>query len=172
VVVKGFDVLLAALPALAASVRSARVLLIGDGPERAALERQAAALGVRDRVTITGATAEVPRCLTACDVLAAPSRNEGMGRALVEAMALGVPVVGTAVGGIPAVLSDGECGRLVPAGDAGALAEALVELALDRALRDKLAAAGAVRAEAFSTAVAEAGMRAVYDELAREKGLA
>ena len=94
------------------------------------------------------------------------------GNGAVEAMALGVPVVAAAVGGIPAVVGDGEAGRLVPPGDTAALAEALVELALDHGLRAKLAAEAPRRAEAFSTGVADAAMRAVYDELARDKGLA
>jgi glycosyltransferase involved in cell wall biosynthesis len=169
--VKGFDVLVRALPTVVAAVPSARVLLVGDGPDRAALEAQAAALHVGDRLRITGATGDVARWLAACDVLAAPSRNEGMGRALVEAMALGVPVVAAAVGGIPTVVADGECGRLVASEDAGALAEALVELGVDEALCAKLGAAAVRRAEAFSVGVANAAMRAIYDELAREKRL-
>jgi glycosyltransferase involved in cell wall biosynthesis len=170
--VKGFDVLVAALPALVTAVPSTRVLLVGDGPERAALEAQAAVLGVRDRLVLVGATPAIGVCLAAGDVLAAPSRNEGMGRALVEAMALGLPVVGAEVGGIPAVIADGETGHLVPPGDDAALAEALIELGRDAALAVKLGAAAAARAELFSSDVANARMRAVYDELAREKGLA
>ena len=169
--VKGFDLLLAALPALAAAVPSARVVFVGEGPERAALEAQAVGLGVRGRVLFTGATPDIAVCLAAADVLAAPSRNEGMGRALVEAMALGVAVVGAEVGGIPAVVADGETGWLVPPGDTAALAAALVELGRDEALCAKLGAAAAARAEAFSSRVAHAAMRAVYDELAREKGM-
>lgn len=169
--VKGFDVLVRALPALVAALPTAQVLLVGDGPERAALEAQAAALGVGDRVRVTGAATDVAPWLAASDVLAAPSRNEGMGRALVEAMALGVPVVAAAVGGIPAVVSDGECGYLVPAEDAAALAHVLIELGLDETLCAKLGAAAVRRAEAFSTGVASAAMRAIYDELAREKRL-
>ena len=170
--VKGFDMLIAALPAIAAAVPSTRVMLIGDGPERGALEAQAAALGVRARLTVLGATPDVGACLAAADVLAAPSRNEGMGRALVEAMALGVPVVAAEVGGIPAVVADRETGRLVPPGDVGALAEALIELGQDEALAVKLGATAAARAELFSSDVAHTAMRAIYDELAREKGLA
>ena len=169
--VKGFDVLVRALPTVLRAVPSARVLLVGDGPERAALEAQAAALHVGDRLRITGATSDVARWLAACDVLAAPSRNEGMGRALVEAMALGVPVVAAAVGGIPTVVADGESGRLVASEDAAALAEALVELGVDEALCTKLGAAAVRRAEAFSIGVANAALRAIYDELAREKQL-
>ena len=168
--VKGFDLLVAALPRLAQSSPGARLLLIGDGPERERLAAMATDLGVSGRVTITGATRDVAAYLAAADVFAAPSRNEGMGRALVEAMALGLPVVGAAVGGIPAVVADGVCGRLVPAGDVGALAEALVDLAEDGALRAKLGAAAVERAEAFATAVADSGMLALYDRLTRARG--
>jgi glycosyltransferase involved in cell wall biosynthesis len=161
----------AALPRLAQEAPGARLLLIGDGPERASLTALAARLGVSGRIAITGATAEVGAYLAAADVFAAPSRNEGMGRALVEAMALGLPVVGAAVGGIPVVVTDGVCGRLVPAGDAEALAQALGDLARDEALRAKLGAAAVQRAEAFSTAVADVAMRAVYDDLVRARGL-
>jgi glycosyltransferase involved in cell wall biosynthesis len=169
--IKGFDLLVEALPSLRAGVPSARLLLVGDGPERATLEQRAAALGVADRLHVTGVVADVVTPLAAADVLAAPSRNEGMGRALVEAMALGVPVVGAAVGGIPAVVVDGECGRLVPPEDPAALARALVELGCDEPLRRKLGEAAIDRAEAFSTAVADARMRAVYEALVREKRL-
>jgi glycosyltransferase involved in cell wall biosynthesis len=169
--VKGFDVLLRALPALLTAVPTAHVLLVGDGSERAVLEAQAAALHVGDRVRITGAAADVAPWLATSDVLAAPSRNEGMGRALVEAMALGVPVVAAAVGGIPAVVTDGECGRLVAPEDPAALADALIELGLDEALCAKLGGAAVRRAEAFSTDAASAAMRAVYDEVVREKRL-
>jgi glycosyltransferase involved in cell wall biosynthesis len=92
-----------------------------------------------------------------------------MGRALVEGMALGLPIVASAVGGIPAVVVDGECGRLVPPGDPVALADALAELAGDPMLRVKLGEAAAARAERFSTAVAEARMLAVYEALARRR---
>ena len=169
--IKGFDLLVAALPELIARVPGAQVLLIGDGVERGALEAQAAALGVAARLRMSGAGSDVIGLLPAADVLAAPSRNEGMGRVLVEALALGLPVVGTRVGGIADVILDGECGLVVPPEDPGALAGALVELGLDRARRAKLAEGARPRAEAFSTPVAAAAMRAVYDALARSRGL-
>jgi len=168
--IKGFDLLVDALPALVARVPSAHALLIGDGEERAALEARAEALGVRARLRITGAVTDVGGVLAAADVLAAPSRNEGMGRVLVEAMAIGLPVVGAMVGGIPDVIVDGECGRLVPADDAAALARALAELGGDAALRAKLGAAAMPRAEAFSTDVAAAAMGSIYDGLVRARG--
>jgi glycosyltransferase involved in cell wall biosynthesis len=93
-----------------------------------------------------------------------------MGRVLVEAMAIGLPVVGTMVGGIPDVIVDGECGRLVAADDPAALAAVLAELGGDEALRAKLGAAAIPRAEAFSTDVAAAAMGSIYDGLVRARG--
>jgi glycosyltransferase involved in cell wall biosynthesis len=171
VAIKGFDLLVAALADVAARVPDARVLLIGEGGEGAALQAQARALGVGDRLHITSTTTDVIGLLAAADVLAAPSRNEGMGRVLVEAMALGLPVVGTRVGGIPDVIVDGECGLLVPPEDPAALADALAELGLDAARRAKLGDGARPRAEAFSTTVAAAAMRDIYDGLVRRRRL-
>jgi glycosyltransferase involved in cell wall biosynthesis len=163
--IKGFDLVLEALPALAAAVPTARLLVIGDGPLRGDLERRAETLGMSPRLTITGARTDVPAVLAAADVLAAPSRNEGMGRAIVEAMALGLPVVGARVGGIPAVIADGESGCLVEPENAAALAGALIGLALDDRLRAKLGEAAAERADLFSTEVSAARLLAVYASL-------
>ncbi|MBI2204641.1 MAG: glycosyltransferase [Candidatus Rokubacteria bacterium] len=168
--VKGFDLVVAALPRLIAARRDACVVLVGDGPERQAIEAQAKALGVAAHLRLPGAVDDVVPYLAAADVLTAPSRNEGMGRAIVEAMALGVPVVAASVGGIPDVV-DSDCGRLVPAGDAAKLGDALAELAGPPMLRAKLADAARRRAEAFSDDVAAAKMREVYDALVDAKGL-
>jgi len=170
--VKGFDVLVQAMPALVAIVPGAQAIVVGDGPEQEALASQAERLGMREHLHLHGPTTDVVEILAAADVLAAPSRNEGMGRALVEAMALGVPVVGAAVGGVPSVVGDNEAGRLIPPDDAPALAAALIELGRDGRLRAKLADVARARAEAFSTPVAEAKMLELYATLAREKALA
>lgn len=169
--IKGFDLLVEALAEVAARVPDTHVLLIGEGAEREALEARAAELGVAERLHITGSVTDVIGRLAGADVLAAPSRNEGMGRVLVEAMALGLPVVGTRVGGIADVILDNECGLLVPSDDASALANALIALGRDPALRAKLGAGARPRAEAFSTAVAAAAMRAIYDGLVRSRRL-
>jgi len=169
--IKGFDLLARALPAVVAQIPSARVLLVGDGAERAHLGAIAASMGVAERLQMTGETTDVASYLAAADVVAVPSRNEGMGRVIVEAMALGLPVVATAVGGIPDVVTDGECGRLVEPEYVDALAAALVDLGRDPALRRKLGEAAVRRAEAFSTAVASEKLVAVYATLVRAKGL-
>jgi glycosyltransferase involved in cell wall biosynthesis len=169
--IKGFDLLARALPAVVAQIPSARVLLVGDGAERAYLGAIASSMGVTERLQMTGETEDMTSYLAAADVVAVPSRNEGMGRVIVEAMALGLPVVATAVGGIPDVVTDGECGRLVEPEDVDALGAALIELGRDPALRRKLGEAAVRRAEAFSTAVASEKLLAVYASLVRAKGL-
>ncbi len=169
--IKGFDLLVAALAEVLTRVPDTHLLLIGDGVERGALEAQAAALGVAERLHITGSVSDVTPLLPAADVLAAPSRNEGMGRVLVEAMALGLPAVGTRVGGIADVIVHGECGLVVPPEDPPALAGALIELGQDTAFRAKLGDGALPRAETFSIGVAAVAMRAVYDELVRSRRL-
>jgi len=170
--IKGFDLLVRALSIVISQVPSACVLLVGEGAERAHLETIAASLGVASCLQLTGETTNVAPYLAAADVVAVPSRNEGMGRVIVEAMALGRPVVATAVGGIPDVVTDGECGRVVEPEDVDALAAVLIELGRDPALRRKLGEAATHRAEAFSTAVAREKLLAVYATLMRQKGLA
>jgi len=169
--IKGFDLLVRALPAVAAQIPSTRVVLVGDGAERGRLDALACALGVGARLDLAGEVFGVTTHLAAADVLAVPSRNEGMGRVMVEAMALRIPVVATAVGGIPDVVVDGECGRLVAPEDADAFSAALIELGRDEALRRKLGEAAEVRAESVSASVAREKLLAVYADLVRAKGL-
>jgi len=172
--VKGFDLLVEALARIAPKVRDARVVIVGDGPERNRLATQASGLGVADRLVLAGAVV-VPEILAlhfaAADVFAAPARNEGMGRALVEAMALGVPVVGAAVGGIPSVIGDDVAGRVVAPDDVDGLAAVLLDLASDPRLRSKLAEAARRRAHDFSTDVADGRLLALYTELVETKSL-
>lgn len=141
---KGVDTLVRAVPLLPAGCR---VTLAGDGPERGALRRLAAELGVADRVRVTGFLPhrEVPGLLAAARVAVLPSRYEELGTALVEAMAAGRPVVASRVGGIPELVRDGVDGLLVPPGDPVALAAAIGRLLADPALAAELGANGRAR---------------------------
>ena len=165
--VKGFDVLVGSISTVAARVPAVRVLLVGDGPDRPALEARARALGVSGSLAITGAAADVVPYIAAADVVAAPSRNEGMGRVLVEALALGVPVVATRVGGIPSVLDGGRYGVLVPPDDPPALAQALIGLLSDPGRRATLGQAGRARAAEFTVEVMTTRLADLYRSLAR-----
>jgi 2-deoxystreptamine N-acetyl-D-glucosaminyltransferase/2-deoxystreptamine glucosyltransferase len=124
---KGVETLIDAVPHLRHDVP---VVIVGDGPLRGALEERARRLGVSSRVTFTGFVphAEVPAHLRHADLLVLPSAYEELGSILVEALHAGLPVVASAVGGIPDIVRDGVTGRLFPAGDARALAVAVDEL--------------------------------------------
>jgi glycosyltransferase involved in cell wall biosynthesis len=133
---KGHDTLLEAI----AEVPEALFLLAGDGPERERLEARAAELGLGERVRFLGRREDVPQLLAACDVFALPSLYEGSSLAVLEAMAAGIPVVSSAIGGTEELIDDGRSGLLVPPGDAPALAAALRRVLGDRQLREELAA--------------------------------
>ncbi len=139
---KGHPTLLDAWPLVLRRVPSARLLVVGEGSRRPALEEQAAALGIADRVIFTGRRDDVPAVTAALDIAVLPSYREAQGLTILEAMALARPVVASAVGGIPETVEDGRTGLLVPPHDAEALAAAIVRLLTDHAYADALAKAG------------------------------
>jgi glycosyltransferase involved in cell wall biosynthesis len=122
---------------------SFRLQIAGDGPDRPALESAAAPLG--DAVELLGERTDVADLLAAADVFVLSSDSEGMPMSVLEAMAAGLPVVATAVGGVPELVDDGRTGRLVPPRDPGALAAALAALAGDAGLRARMGEAGRAR---------------------------
>lgn len=142
---KGLDVMLQALPAVRSALGPTTLRILGEGPERGRLERLAAELGVASDVRFEGLVSDVRPYLSAAEVFVFPSRYEGHPHALLEAMAAGVPVVGTAVQGTIEVIRDGVEGLLVPPDDAGALARALVAVLQDEPLAARLAAGARAR---------------------------
>ena len=141
---KGHDTLLEAI----AEVPDALFLLAGDGPERARLEARATELGVAERVRFLGRREDVPELMAACDLFALPSLYEGSSLAVLEAMAAGIPVVSSAIGGTEELIEDGLSGLLVAPGDAPALAAALRRLLSDPRLRGDFATRARARVEA------------------------
>ena len=129
--IKGHVWLLKAASQVLAEFPGACFVFVGGGPLLEELIRSAEELGIRRHVVFLGSRQDVPECLAALDVFVLPSLNEGMGRALIEAMAVGVPVVATRVGGIPDVVVEGVTGALVPPQNEKALAEALLDLLRD-----------------------------------------
>jgi len=123
----------------------ARLLLVGDGPERGALERQAHELGVMKRCLFLGYQVDVARYYDAIDVLLLPSANEGTPVSVIEALAAQRPAVATDVGGTGDVITDGIDGFLVEPGDVDALASRLAELASDPERRARMGEAGRSR---------------------------
>lgn len=159
--VKGYETLLDAL----ASLTDAHLLLVGDGPERAALEDRARRIGISDRLSITGWVAEPRALLSSLDVFVLPSRLESFPLSIVEAMLAGLPVVATDVGSVAEAVVEGETGLLVPPGDAVALAAAIRSLADDPELRIRLGRNGRMRALELFTATS---MAHAFDSAYRE----
>jgi glycosyltransferase involved in cell wall biosynthesis len=166
---KGVDVLLQAW-ARSASARSGRLLLVGDGPERARLEGMAHALGIAGSVHFAGERTDTLAFYAAADAFVFPSRREGLPNALLEAMSCGLASIATRIGGCTDVVTDG-VGLLVPADDPAALGTALDGLAGDAAERAHLAAAGRRRIlNAFSFAVTGARLQEIYRGVAAGTG--
>lgn len=156
--VKGFDVLMNAAAAL--TTPNAKVIVIGDGEARAGLREHRS-------FTLIGARDDAGALLAAADVVACPSRSEGFPQVPLHAMAAGVPVVATRVGGTPEVVEDGVTGLLVPSEDPAALASAIDRLLADRALAEMLGKNGRERlqAQGLTKAAMLERTRAVYRRL-------
>ncbi len=126
--VKGFAYLLDAFARIAATYPDLHLLFVGDGPEKRPLQAAAQQLPCANHILFLGDQQEIPRLLAGVDVLVLPSLWEGLPNVVLEAMAAGLPVVATAVGGTPELLIPNETGLLVPPRDPGALAEAICQL--------------------------------------------
>lgn len=159
------------LRALAGIRAPFRLQLIGDGPDRPAVEAAIDALGLRERVALLGRRGDVPDLLADAHLFALISRQEGFPLAVLEAMRAGLPVVASDVGGVREAVAHGATGFLIARGDQDALREALRRLLVEPALRRRLGDAGRRAYEArFSAERMLAGTAAVYGELAAERG--
>jgi glycosyltransferase involved in cell wall biosynthesis len=147
--VKGFDLLLTAYSRTCATTDTDLVIM-GEGPERALLENLARSLGIADRVHLPGQLANPQPVLNGADVFVLSSRHEGFPNALLEAMALGIPVVAFQSVGVDAIIRDGVDGIIVPNSDVGLLSAAIDRLLQDILLRRRLGAAARNVLDRFS----------------------
>ena len=154
---KGIENLLDAAPEVLSRVPSAWFVIVGDivlestGQEASYSKRlagRARELGIAERVLFTGLRRDVPRLLSAADISVLPSLSEGLPNAVIEAMAAGLPVVATSVGGIPELIQQGRNGMLVPPGDTAALAESLATVLSNPFLSRRLGEAARLRIQA------------------------
>ncbi|NQW18523.1 MAG: GT4 family glycosyltransferase PelF [Chloroflexi bacterium] len=129
---KGMDTLVKSVPEVLSKVPEARFVIAGDGPMNSSLRKLATSLGVEDSVEFLGHRSDVPDLLRAASVFTRPSTLEGMPLTVLEAMATGLPVVATPVGGTPELITDGQNGYLTPVGDSQTLARAIVDILSDR----------------------------------------
>jgi glycosyltransferase involved in cell wall biosynthesis len=161
---KDYGTLIRAVGALAHRRPDIRLAMVGDGPERSALEALATSQGISDRVHFLGWRTDLPSILPALDVFVLSSRSEGLPLVALEALACEVPVVSTPVGDMPEVLADGQGGSLFPVADWAALAQALALLADAGARRRALGTAGRQRIVArYSREAMVNGYARVYE---------
>lgn len=158
---KGIDLLIDALADSRLSATNLHCVIAGDGPERDNLLTRASALEVRQRVHLLGHLSDPLPLIAAASVLVVPSREEAFGSTILDALALGVPVIGASVGGIPEALSYGG-GATFPAGDSGTLAGQLHALAVDPARRGAMSQDAASAARHFDLPAMVEGTLSVY----------
>ncbi len=166
--VKGQDVLLKAVYELKQNGREVFLLLLGEGERRQELEEIADRLQLTECVRFLGWRSDVGAVMKSFDIFCLPSLNEGMGKVVVEAMAMGLPIVASNVGGITDLVRDGENGLLVPSGDAKALAKALATLCDDQQMRRKMGEAGKLIAPLYNLDEMLKKIDTLYRELSGE----
>jgi glycosyltransferase involved in cell wall biosynthesis len=173
---KGTQFFIEALPAISRALPPARYLIVGEASDEqeefdARARERVRELGIADRVSFTGFRDDVPDLIAAMDVAVVPSLREAFGLVNVEVMACGRPLVATRVGGIPEVVEDGTTGILVPPGDSGALAEAVLSLMADPGRRRAMGEAGRRRAAQFFDIRAHVRkMEDLYTEMVARNG--
>ena len=148
-----------------------RLLLVGDGPERPNIEKLLEQLNLRGKVQLLGTRSDVARLLSCADVFLLTSISEGIPLTLIEAMAAGLPVVATRVGGVSEVVEDGETGFLVESGNADGIAAALSTLAMECARGLRMGQQGRVRSETiFSEREMVSSYGRLYEEMLPVRG--
>ena len=161
-----------ALPGILAERPDAVAWIVGDGPLRPAVEAAVAEAGVGGRVRFLGLRKDIPAVLSASDVLVHSSLREGLPRVVLEALAIGTPVVATAVGGVTDAVAEGVTGLLVPPEDPAALAGAVLATLTDRAAAARRAQAGRTAVGAFSARQMLDEQHALYQRLLARRGIA
>jgi glycosyltransferase involved in cell wall biosynthesis len=156
---------LGALRQVVARRPDARLVLVGEGPERAMIEEQVHQQRLDRHVRRLGLRSDIPRLLRASDLFLLTSISEGIPLTVIEAMAAGLPVVATRVGGVAEIVADGKTGFLAPARDQATLAQGILRLAQDATLRGEMGQLGCERARAL---FADSQMHGGYLELYRE----
>jgi glycosyltransferase involved in cell wall biosynthesis len=154
-----------AMKTVVSEIPNAHALMIGDGPLRPEVERAIAQLGLGENVHLAGYRTDADTLLTAADVVALSSREEGLGTVLIDALWMGKPIAATRAGGIPEIVEDGLCGLLSPPEDGPALGSTILQLLLDGALRTRLSIAGRLRASAFSVERTASRTALVYERV-------
>jgi len=170
--IKGVTYLVSAMAKVAEKYQKSLLVLVGKGDdtgeEEIKIKEQVERAGLTDKVLFLGWRPDVDEIMGCCDIFVLPSLNEGMGRVLVEAMAAGLPIVASRVGGIPDLVKDGKNGLLVPPEDASALEKAISALLEDKAQRKRMGEAGKKMCRPYSTEAMVEQIDYLYIELLKK----
>ncbi len=165
--VKGNMYFIEAIPQVIKIFPDLKVIITGDGAQKRAMENKIKELSLSRNVILRGATNDAPGALSALDIFVLPSLNEGMGRCLLEAMALSKPIIATDVGGVSEIVENGVNGILVPPKDPDALAQAIISLLGNKARAGEMGKSGKGKLNRFFSAQAMVEkIEALYEELA------
>ena len=162
---KGQDVLLDAISALQAKLPAMRLALAGEGPTQKLAEMRKKIEDLRGHIHLCGVIEDPGEFFPALDVFVMPSRSEGLGSSALLAMAYGIPVIASRVGGLPEVVTEGEAGWLVAPESPGSLADAIFEASADRTRLSDFGAKARLHAERFSADKMLARTEALYERL-------
>jgi glycosyltransferase involved in cell wall biosynthesis len=163
--VKGQATLIRAVAEILRQREKVFLLILGEGELRSDLEALSADLGVAEGVRFLGWRPDVAAIMAACDIFCLSSLNEGMGKVLVEAMALGKPIIASTVGGIPDLVVPAETGILVPPADSDALAKAILTLCADPEMMRKMGSQGKRKAPGYGADIMLNKIDNLYTEL-------
>lgn len=167
--IKSYDTFLYCAKEVISEFPDLRFLLVGDGPMRKNLEELSTKLGLQEKVTFIGERLDIPELLNIMDIFVLPSLSEGLSNTILEAMASGLPIITTRVGGNPEIIIDGETGFLVPPTDYQSLSKVLIQLLKAPSLAKKIGLAGQERAKRhFSLSKMVSSYEALYKELSEK----
>lgn len=167
---KGLIFLIGAMEIIIREMPHCQLVIAGDGPSRGDLEEIVRVRGLKENVKFLGFRRDIPKLLAGMDVFVLPSLWEGLGNAVLEAMAMGKPVVAANVGGIPEVVINEKTGFLVSAGNSAALADAIIKLLKSPEIRAEIGKAGRNRVEEnFRIEKTVEKLQSIYNELIRRK---
>jgi glycosyltransferase involved in cell wall biosynthesis len=166
---KAYEVLLEAARLTASSDVPLRFVAVGQGPLEDEMRALHAQLGLGDRVQLLGYREDAVRVMSAYDIFTLSSRHEGLPVSLMDALALGLPVVATRAGGLPGVITDGVEGRLVPIDEPRALADAYLAVGADAEMRARMARAARGRASEFDISAAAERLEEIYAATAAKR---
>ncbi|MGB9877886.1 MAG: glycosyltransferase [bacterium] len=169
---KNISLLIDAFEKALAKEEKLRLILVGNGPLKDLIQNLIEEKRLKEKVILAGRRSDIPSCLSDCDIFALSSDSEGFGMAIIEAMAMGKPVIATNVGGIPEIVENGYTGLLVPPRNPQLLAEAILKLAKDEKLREEMGKRGRKKVEnEFNMKLTAYKYSLLYEKVSKEKHL-